>query len=93
MKLPKQYKHWFRLVGFKPFKRYGKLYFFGRGRWLRVTTPEDDRWVVQISENLKNFDRWANSTAYTIEGICEMNKDKFLLEMNEALKTIKEKGI
>ena len=81
LKLPKQWRHWCKLMKLKPEGRgkYQLRYFalVGRGRHLRVNMYGE----FQMSEKHEKFDRWANS----LEKTAPMPKTKY-----EFIKTVKE---
>jgi len=61
IKLPKQWRHWCKLMKLKPETRrkysYQYFYLIGRGRRWRVNMHGQ----FQMSEKHETFDRWANS--------------------------------
>jgi hypothetical protein len=77
-------KTWFRINGFKLTYRdnwrtvikYGSGCFGRNGRYFRLRKNGLGRtWVVDVSEPVANFDRWANSTE-----IREIPLEKFMSE-------------
>ena len=76
IKFPKQWKHWAKLAGLKPYTIRGwhsNFGFIGRGRHWRVNRFGE----FQSSCNLKDFDRWANSTLNTYNGIPQTQAEFF----------------
>ena len=74
--LPKQWKHWLRIAGFKISARYGSdinpvYYWEGFGRHWRINCYGE----LQASECYDNFDRWANSVFYTTSGVPQNQKE------------------
>jgi hypothetical protein len=68
IKFPKQWKHWAKLAGLRQVTHrnwYDNFEFIGRGRRWRVNCWGD----FQSSCNLKDFDRWSNSTHNNYHGI------------------------
>lgn len=65
MNLPKQWLHWawkMRLCPESRAHKYDGLYLIGRGRRWRVNA----RGHFEVSTELSDFDRWANSTAASL---------------------------
>lgn len=82
VKLPKQWRHWCKLMKLKPESRgyrYRHCYYalIGRGRHWRINMYGE----FQMSEKHETFDRWANS----LEKTAPMPKTKY-----EFIKTVKE---
>lgn len=79
MKLPKQIKHWIRKFGlrvdvFRPKQYETNLYYKGKGRRWRICWI-DDIPHLQVSTVYSEFDRWANSLAYSTPLDCKTYKD------------------
>lgn len=75
-KLPKQWKDWLRAANFTSYKARGNIFLFdskGRGRRWRINCHGQ----MQCSEVYAEFDRWANSTWITTDGIPK-SKEEFL---------------
>ena len=73
--LPKQWLHWAESCRLRPesSKRYTgwERYLKGRGHYWRVNRLGE----FQISEQFSTFDRWANSTAASIDHIPQSKED------------------
>ena len=65
-KLPKQWNHWVRdshlLDNCMSIRKYRGYYLRGKGHYWRVAGN-----TFQISDTIKDFDRWANSTVGFID--------------------------
>ena len=92
IKLPKQWKQWLRKAGFKiPPKTYGLghnpvLYWEGFGRHWRVNCYQD----LEVSKTFDQFDRWANSTFFSTQGIPQ-TKEEFLQRITYMRQRIERK--
>jgi hypothetical protein len=76
IKFPKQWKHWAKLAGLKPYTirgGAGNFGFTGRGRHWRVSRFGD----FQSSFHLRDFDRWSNSILNTYRGIPQTQAEFF----------------
>lgn len=66
MKLPKQWRHWCKMVGLRPVSRPRSAWSWytlkGHGYFWRVNCIDQ----FQVSLHYRDFDRWANSTMCTL---------------------------
>ena len=85
VKLPKQWRHWCKLMKLKPEGRgkYNLRHFalIGRGRRWRVNMYGQ----FQMSEPHETFDRWANSVDCSVYPLPN-TKTEFIKNVNEMLR-------
>lgn len=84
IKLPKQWRHWCKLMKLKPEGRYKYRHRYfalkGRGRRWRINMYGE----FQMSEKEETFDRWANSLEKSVD--MPKTKDEFIIAVKEMLK-------
>uniref|UniRef100_A0AAU6W3L0 Uncharacterized protein n=1 Tax=Pseudomonas phage Cygsa01 TaxID=3138529 RepID=A0AAU6W3L0_9VIRU len=83
LKLPKQWKRWFKKAGLKDTygsslsRRYGQAYFKGHGRNWRIDATGN----LDMSEPFATFDRWANSLESSVPMTAKTEKEFYNLVM------------
>ena len=87
--LPKGWKYWLKEAGFDPLDKYEKacpVNWTGFGRPWRI----NDCGQLQAGETKKSFDRWANSTFFSTQGIPQ-TKEEFLQRITYMRQRIERK--